>query len=181
MKIALTGHTAGLGAALYQELVLHHHTVVGLSLDNNFDINNIEQIVNAVMPCDIFINNAQTGFRQTELFFAVSQKWLHVPDKKIINISSLLTSVPTTPYYGWHDIEYYTQKIALEEAVRQVRNLKSNWPKICVVKPGPLTTAKTAGIPCDVFAKKLLNIIMTHDELFVEEIAIGQFTMWQDV
>jgi short-subunit dehydrogenase len=178
MKIAVTGHTQGLGKSLYKELVKQDHDVLGLSLENGYDINNISNIIDAIESSDCFINNAQDNFKQTELFLALSKKWLNVPGKKIINIGSLILSLPTTPYDSWHDIVYYTQKKALAESVKQVRNLKYNWPKICLINPGPLQTEHTSGMDTDQFAQEVLRII-TNSNFAIEEISIGLIDAWK--
>jgi short-subunit dehydrogenase len=177
MKISITGHTQGLGSALYRNLINHGHDVIGLSLDNEYNIHDTERILEQVLPTECFINNAQSGFAQTELFLAVSKQWLNVPDKKIINIGSLLMLLPSSPYSSWNDLEYFVHKLSLQEAVKQVRNQKYHWPKICTVNPGPLQTTHTVGMDTDLFAKEVLSII-ENSKFYIEEISIGLYNAW---
>ena len=56
-KIALTGHTSGLGLAIHN----HFSIECVFSRSNNYDLldaKNIKSMVNAAQDCDIFINNA---------------------------------------------------------------------------------------------------------------------------
>lgn len=176
-KIAITGHSAGIGQALASLYQQKNYEVVGLSRRNGFNIKYIPKILNEIADCDIFINNAQSGFAQTELLFSVYEKWKGVSNKKIINISTMMTSLPVSPIPGYHLLQYHTQKIALEEAIRQLRNL-SDWPKICLVKPGAIGTQPGQTTPrpyADVnsWAKRLVDILDSGPDLEVEEIGLG--------
>ena len=90
-RIAITGHSAGIGQAFAKIYKEQGHEVVGLSRRNGFNIRNIPKLLGEIESCDIFINNAQIGFAQTELLFAVHQAWQGVPNKQIISISTLMT------------------------------------------------------------------------------------------
>jgi NADP-dependent 3-hydroxy acid dehydrogenase YdfG len=74
-KIAITGHTAGIGQAFANRLEADGHTIIGLSKRNGDNIRNIPKIVEKVIPCDMWINNAQAGYAQTELLFRVVENW----------------------------------------------------------------------------------------------------------
>jgi len=177
MKIAITGHTAGIGQALSKVYELHGHEIVGLSRRNGYNIRSTPKLLAMIEPCDIFINNAQVGFAQTELLFAVYKAWQGKEGKKIINISTMLTSTPISSLPGLDMTEYYIQKQALEETVRQLRHLK-NWPKLCLVKPGgvatqPGQTSPRPNADADHWATTLVKILDTGIDLEVEEIALG--------
>ena len=134
MKIAITGHTAGIGAALAE--AYYGNEIVGLSRQNGYNIRSIPKIADAIESCDVFINNAQAGFAQTELLFEVQRRWAGT-DKHIIVISTMLAQEPACRMSGME--EYHLQKVALEEAVQQLRfkNLK---PRITLVRPGKVAT-----------------------------------------
>ena len=66
MKIAITGHTSGIGQALARQYEQRGHTIVGLSKRDGNDIRNIPKIADQIESCDLFINNAQQGFYQTD-------------------------------------------------------------------------------------------------------------------
>ena len=176
-RIAITGHSAGIGQALAKIYQSHGHEIVGLSRRNGYNIRSIPKIIEKVRDCDIFINNAQAGFAQTELLFAVYKEWQGKENKKIINISTMMTLEPVSTIPGIEMIEYHNQKLALEQAHRQLLYLH-NWPKLCLVKPGAVATQLEQTSPrpyanVDVWAEKLINILDAGPDLDVGEIALG--------
>ncbi len=176
MKIAITGHSAGIGQALSDALTKAGHQVIGLSRRNGYNIRSVPKLVDAIADCDIFVNNAQAGFAQTELLFAVYKQWMGVKNKKIINISTFMTSEPVSSLPGLEMTEYYVQKHALEEAIKQLRYLR-NWPKLCLVKPGAVATQPDQVSPrpyadVTVWAQKILDLLDTGQDLEIQEIAL---------
>lgn len=131
MKIAITGHTAGIGQALAE--AYYGNEIIGLSTREGNNIRNTLKIAGMIEPCDVFINNAQIGFAQTELLFEVHRRWANT-NKHIIVISSMMTQHPVSVMEGLD--EYRVEKVALEEAVRQLRYKNPNGPYITLVRPG---------------------------------------------
>ena len=131
MKIAITGHTAGIGQALAE--AYYGNEIVGLSTREGNNIRNIPKIAGLIEPCDVFINNAQAGFAQTELLFEVHRRWSDT-NKHIIVISTMMAQHPVSVLEGMD--EYRLQKVALEEAVHQLRYKNYNGPRITLVRPG---------------------------------------------
>jgi nucleoside-diphosphate-sugar epimerase len=177
MKIAITGHTAGIGKALAEIYAAKGYDIVGLSRRNGYNIRSITKVVATIEPCDVFINNAQVGFAQTELLFAVYKSWQDRKDKKIINVSTMLTSSPVSSLPGIEMTEYYVQKKSLEEAIAQLRNLRSG-PKICLVKPGAVATQPGQTDPMlyanvNEWANQLVTILDAGPKLEVSEISLG--------
>lgn len=177
MKIAITGHSAGIGQALAKIYAAQGHEIVGLSRRNGYNIRSIPKLLSMIEPCDMFINNAQVGFAQTELLFAVYQAWQGQQGKKIVNISTMLTSAPVSSLPGLDMTAYYVQKQALEETIRQLRHFR-NWPKLCLVKPGGVATQPDQTSPrpyadVDQWAATLIKILDAGPDLEVEEIALG--------
>lgn len=177
MKIAITGHTAGIGQALAKIYSEKGHEIIGLSRRNGYNIRSINKVVSMIKPCDVFINNAQVGFAQTELLFAVYKEWTTQIHKKIINISTMMTSLPISSLPGIEMTEYYVQKKSLEEATTQLSNL-NNGPKIYLVKPGAIATQPGQISPrpyadVDQWAKQLIEILEVGPNLEVREISLG--------
>ena len=143
MKIAITGHTAGIGQAFAKILADRGHDIVGLSKRHGDNIRNTVKIVEKITPCDMFINNAQAGYAQTELLYAVWQAWQDQPGKYIWCIGTMMTQSPvnqTVP--GQSDLamsQYRNQKIALDDAIAQLRN-KKHMPVITMIRPGAVAT-----------------------------------------
>ena len=96
MKIAITGATAGIGQALAKVYQSQGHEIVGLSRRNGHNIRNISKITTHIEPCDMFVNNAQAGFAQTELLFEMYRLWKGQQGKCIINISTMMTTQPVS-------------------------------------------------------------------------------------
>jgi len=175
--IAITGHSAGIGQALANIYQQKGHNIIGLSRRNGYNIRSIPKIVNQIKDSDIFINNAQAGFAQTELLFAMYKEWHGVENKKIINISTMMTSGPISTLPGLDITEYYVQKVALEEAIKQLRHYQ-NWPKLCLIKPGGVATQPGQSSPrpyADVhtWAQKIVEILDAGPDLEVAELSLG--------
>lgn len=58
MKIAITGHTSGLGKFLFENLS-RYHQCQGFSRSNGFDLKrDSEKVIKLIKNCDLFINNS---------------------------------------------------------------------------------------------------------------------------
>ena len=177
MKIAITGHTAGIGQALAQEYTLASHKIVGLSTREGNNIRNIPKICNQIESCDMFINNAQAGYAQTELLFEMANRWQGT-GKHILIISSMMTQQPVSSLTGLDMDHYRVQKIVLEEAVKQIRNRKLKI-KITIVRPGNIATSADKTVPpaADVnnWARTLINLLDTaeNNNLVIPDISLG--------
>jgi nucleoside-diphosphate-sugar epimerase len=180
MKIAITGHTAGIGQAFTKILELRGHEVIGISRRTGENIRRTEHVANLIAPCDMFINNAQTQYAQTELLYAVWQRWQGQQDKYIWNISTQMTEQPIngTPD-GQEDVAmsaYRNQKLALEEASRQLR-FKNVWPSISIIRPGGVSTQEqfnnTNKADVHNWAKSIIDIFSNNDNIRISEISVG--------
>jgi NAD(P)-dependent dehydrogenase (short-subunit alcohol dehydrogenase family) len=93
LKIAITGHSKGIGKALSDLLISQGHTVIGFSRSNGYNIRDFlvrKAIIEQSADCDIFINNAYSYGAQTELLKALIPLW-EGSNKFIINIGSKVT------------------------------------------------------------------------------------------
>lgn len=175
MKIAITGHTAGIGQALANEYILAGYEIVGLSQREGNNIRNIPKICSQIETCDIFVNNAQAGYAQTELLFEIANRWAET-GKQIIVISTMMTQDPIA--FEPSLDQYRVQKLALEEAVHQIRNRRIG-VRITLVRPGNIATSPDKTVPpaADVnnWAKTLLNIlnIANNNNLVIPDISLG--------
>ena len=177
MKIAITGHTAGIGQALAKEYTSDGHEVVGLSQREGNNIRNTSKICNQIEPCDIFVNNAQAGYAQTELLFEMAQRWQGT-GKHIIVISTIMTQEPVSSIPGLDMDQYRIQKLALEEAVKQIRYRRLK-VKITLVRPGNVATGADKTVPpaADVnnWARTLLDMldITARNNLKILDLSLG--------
>jgi len=136
MKVAITGHSAGIGQALSKQFEANGHEVVGLSRRNGYNIRSLPKVVGMIEPCDVFINNAQVGYAQTELLFEVWRRW-QGQQKYIINIGTAMTDMLLPPKEEWD--EYIIQKKALDLAT-QLLEQRSQWPRLMLIRPGAVAT-----------------------------------------
>ena len=177
MKIAITGHTAGIGQALAQEYCIDGHEVVGLSRRDGNNIRNTPKICNQIEPCDVFVNNAQTGYAQTELLFEMVKRWQGTC-KHIIVISTMMTQDPVCVLPGLDMLAYHQQKVTLEEMVKQLRHQHLG-VKITIVRPGNIATSLDKTVPpaADVnnWARTVLDLLdmAKNNNLTIPDISLG--------
>jgi hypothetical protein len=136
MKIAITGHSAGIGQALAKRFEAQGHEIIGLSRRNGYNIRSLPKVAGMIESCDMFINNAQVGYAQTELLFEVWRRW-QGQQKYIVNVSTQMTDVLLPPKEEWD--EYIVQKKALELA-NQLLEQRSEWPRLLLVRPNGIAT-----------------------------------------
>jgi NADP-dependent 3-hydroxy acid dehydrogenase YdfG len=177
MKIAITGHTAGMGQALAQQYTVLGHEIIGLSRREGNNIRNIPKICDQIEPCDVFVNNAQAGYAQTELLFEMSRRWANT-GKQIVVVSTMMTQDPVSVLPGLDMDHYRVQKVALEEAVKQIR---SRWIgiKFLLVRPGNIATSADKTVPpaadVDNWAKTLIDILelVNNNRLSIQDVSLG--------
>ena len=115
MRIALTGHTKGLGLSLYNSLSKDHE-VVGFSRSNNYDIknpHNRSNIIDMVKDVDVFINLVHNYYHQSDLLLQLHKSWKGL-NKTIINVSSGVVQDDEWANNDYDMMEYKIQKINLE-------------------------------------------------------------------
>jgi NADP-dependent 3-hydroxy acid dehydrogenase YdfG len=144
MKIAITGHSKGIGQALANKLQDMGHTIVGFSRSNGYDVTApgvIEKIVLQSAECDMFINNAPGKYAQAELVYEMANKW-QGQQKTIVCITSRMAVSWTVKH---PELGYRNTKKALDLAVEHVRNMWS-WPRVCLVRPPSINTERSAWV-----------------------------------
>jgi hypothetical protein len=177
MKIAITGHSAGIGQALAKQYESRGHEIVGISRRDGYNIRVIPKIADMIEPCDMFVNNAQAGYAQTELLFEMAQRWQGTR-KHIMIISTMMTQDPISPIPGLDMDAYRIQKISLEEAVKQIRHQQLKI-KLTLIRPGMVGTAPDRPVPpaadVDVWAGTLVQALEMADVngLFIPDISLG--------
>ena len=132
-----------------------------------------------IAPCDLFINNAQADFAQTELLYEMWERW-QGQEKYIWNVSTMMTQQPiNTRPDGQSDIKmsfYRIQKLALEEASRQL-SFKSNWPEISIIRPGGVATQQdfdnTNKANVDKWVSSVIDTFTHNDNIKITDISIA--------
>jgi hypothetical protein len=113
MKIVITGHTGGLGLAIYNHFICseNSHHVVGLSRSNGYDINDTDKIIEVAETADIFFNNAYSGLAQSELI------------RGLMNRTRIVTSGSMGADYHHLDNQYYRDKHNIEQCHRSIKKI----------------------------------------------------------
>ena len=155
LKIAITGGNNGLGASFAKAWIDHGYHVDIFSRSTGHDINDTDNIANAIIHHDLLINNAYSGHAQTNLLYKIFELW-QGQKKYIINISSELTKrmvhytkngpEPLKWPQGQRDPIYRTAKVALEDA-HIFLSQQEDWPKMQLIRPGMLDTPRQAFVP----------------------------------
>lgn len=134
MKIVITGHTSGLGKAIYDRFEKKHQ-VVGLSRSTGHDLSsNIRPFL--IDDFDIYVNNAYYNYSQTDLLYRLFDRNKY-RDCTIINIGSVSAD-------GNKDTvnEYAVHKAALEKACTQLQLIDSDC-RVIHLKLGRMNTPMT--------------------------------------
>ena len=126
MLVAITGHESGLGKALYNVF----DNTLGFDITNGYDINNYLQILDEADHCDVFINNAYSGFSQVNLLEELFNRWRN-SNKIIVNISSVAPNY-NTDYETFR--LYPTHKLALDDACYRLQGISKSC-KVINIKP----------------------------------------------
>ena len=156
MKIALTGHLAGLGECLYKMLSDAGHTVVGFDIQEGCDINNKDvrsSILEKSKDCDVFINNAYATPGQFELLsLFVESNYNGI----ILNVGTNATDVAqevldADPYWqeqndSWRS-QYLFEKKMQDDYIHIKRQQHKGKSILLTVKPGWLNTSLVNNVP----------------------------------
>jgi len=108
MKIAITGHTRGLGSFLAKDLSSSYEIY-----EAQERIEHVSALIDEVKNCDVFINNAHHKFCQVTLFLGLYDLWRLDNSKLIINIGSRAAEPNISTGF-----EYSASKAALMQAVK---------------------------------------------------------------
>jgi NAD(P)-dependent dehydrogenase (short-subunit alcohol dehydrogenase family) len=131
-KVAITGHSKGLGSILFERYSKKGLVVLGASRQNGYDLNN-SQTLNAfceqIKDYHLLINNAPGGFQRHVL-----RKMFHLwrgKDKIIMNVGSRATQFSVSAA-----MDYGTEKAALDFYVRSAQHFGQGSPHVLLIRPG---------------------------------------------
>ena len=181
-KIAITGHSKGIGEALTKLYTEAGHEVLGFSRSNGFDLFT-EEGRDAVLThddCDIFINNAFADASQITLFKAFYEKWRYDNTKTIVNINSRAKYGPIAGR------EYsMVKKMLHKEWVKILEDHGDRLCRIININPGYVDTqmirhptAKTYGFTHEIMQPDTLAGFIKFATDQPHHIEIGDFSVW---
>ena len=173
MKIAVTGHTAGIGLAIVN-LLKKDHTIIGFSRTNGYNLNDVDNIVSAAEQSDVFVNNAYYKYQQCEILKQLSHRWQGT-NKHIINIGSTCVNYPRIESELDSDPwEYRDHKTALEKMFRKL----AKQPNACIISlisPGAVDTDMIRHLT----VKKLSPVdVAEATNLLIQNKKIKELTLW---
>lgn len=186
MKVGITGHTRGIGQALFNEFVTRQHAVKGFSRSTGHDITDEQvrrNIVQELQDVDIFVNNAWSCPGQFELLTAFVEQWRDQPGKTIIHIGSKIIHLKPVPTQFQH---YVTDKQRQNDFIRS-RYFRAQ-PQILNVVLGLVDTDRAnynfvgEKIQPRDLAALVCDIIERRDRMYCQELVLdvaGQD--WKDI
>jgi len=175
LNVAVTGHTKGIGNAIFTTFNNNGHRTTGYSRSNGFDISN-EDIQNQILKecehIDVFVNNAYSPKAQTMLL----EKFLHMwkgTDKLIINLSSKLV------FYPGKTNEFFDTYMADKKDQNAIcsKRFYCDQPRILNIMPGLVDTEmsnifSSPKMTCENLAKFIYNIVQYKDIVSTQQIII---------
>ena len=138
MKVAITGHTSGIGLAIADAFRARGDEVVGMSRSNGYDLaKKRSKVVKVASKCDVFVNNRHqyNDDTQLQLLFAMAEAW-DGQDKTIVNLGSRAGEW----YLHGQSDAYSVYKHALDAACQQLFNRPDQRPRVMNVRPGWVDT-----------------------------------------
>ena len=179
VKVAITGHTSGIGLAVADAFRARGDEVVGLSRSTGYDLaKHRDKIVEAAAACDIFVNNRHqyNDDTQLQLLFALAERWKG-QDKTIINLGSRAGEC----YILGRPDPYSVYKHALDAACQQFFNRQDQRPRVVNIRPGWVDTESVQGrqvpklSPRDV-ANVVMWVIDQPSHVYVSSVTLAHHT-----
>ena len=148
-KIAIVGHTRGIGKAIADLYRKKKYTVVGLSSSNGYDLHCSQvEIMEQLYDCQLIVLNAYAGRGQMNLLKRIYGKFVF-EDKKV----AVITSTSGTPigedeeFLDPEYVEYCKNKKTLIEYIEQLQQELLNKPlSVYDVCPDVVDTDMTKGL-----------------------------------
>jgi len=180
MKVAITGHTSGIGQGLYHYFTAQGHEVQGYSRSTGYALPDAEDhVLEQIQHCDVFVNNALPV--SSQMFF-VQQLWpaWKDTDRTILVIGSVAASLQKIHHSEF--AEYQRQKSHLDVLCKHLRY--QNFPvrnscRLITVNPGFTSTnifAPGDPVPADQYMLSVADVVQTVDWVLNSTVAIDDIT-----
>ena len=128
-KIAITGHTKGLGHALFNYFHNNGDDVFGFSRSLGYILPfKMQEVLSLSDDADVFINNALPVTAQVSLLYQLYHRWKD-KQKIILTVGS-----HTTDDFHTEPNQYYAEKFGLDAACKNLRKLNPMC-RIILIRP----------------------------------------------
>jgi NADP-dependent 3-hydroxy acid dehydrogenase YdfG len=178
VRVAVTGHTGGIGLAIAEAFRARGHEVLGLSRSTGYDLAEPGRIVEAAAGCDLLVNNRHqyNDDSQLQVLFQMAERW-RGQDKTIVNLGSRAGEC----YILGRQDEYAVYKHALDAACQQLSNRSDQRPRVVNIRPGWVDTDSVKGrqvpklSPEDV-ARVVLWVVDQPPHVYVSAVTLSHHT-----
>jgi len=167
-RVAITGHTRGIGKQLWNRLEDRGIELKGFSRSNGYNllkVSTCKKVAQQVADwhADVFVNNAYVPDNQVRLLYLMYDHWKEKPSL-IINLSATSSdSITNFSQMGYNAdwTPYVSDKARLDWASLQLANMyKKHNCRVSLVKPGFVDTDSTA-----MFKEFAEDYMMTADSV----------------
>lgn len=187
-KVAITGHTKGIGKQLWIRLKARGFELKGFSKSTGYNLQKVstcKKVVKEVTDwgADVFINNAYVPDNQVRLLYLMYEEW-QAQSKLIVNLSATSSdSITNFSQMGYNSdwTPYVSDKARLDWASLQLSNMyKKGKCRVSLVKPGFVDTDSTAMfkkyakdymMSANTVAKQIESILYMNKEIQVRNIS----------
>lgn len=168
MKIFVTG-TQGIA----QAVTALPYNVVAVSRQTGHDIADWRSWVHEIKSCDVFVNNAQNKFYQTELLVHMAMAWKDQPEKIIVNIGSMVADYQRTTGEDNKFWDYRLEKQSLQNAyIKLSRDCQC---RIALINPGAVDTAMVKHLQCN---KMPTTLIAEYIDMIIKRPELRRLDLW---
>ena len=155
----------GIGQAICERLT--DHSVSCVSRSTGHDINSWTDWIGDFYNFDVFINNAQDNWCQTELLTHMANRWRDQSTRTIVNIGSIMASYGKSHGDDREFSQYRNQKRTLQDAFQQLS--QQCQCRLILINPGPTDTdlmreISVKKMPADCVAK-YVQLALTNREI----------------
>ena len=183
-KIAIVGHTRGIGKAIADLYRKKKYTVVGLSSSNGYDLHCSQvEIMEQLDDCQLIVLNAYAGRGQMNLLKRIYGKFVF-EDKKV----AVITSTSGTPigedeeFLDPEYVEYCKNKKTLIEYIEQLQQELLNKPlSVYDVCPDVVDTEMTKGLWEDLPKLKAVEVAEAVRYCFESTFNVNKIVMQKNV
>ena len=183
-KIAIIGHTKGIGKAIADMYKKKKYQVIGMSSSNGYDLQFSQiEIMQQLDDCQLIVLNAYVGRGQMNLLKRIYGKFVF-EDKKV----AVITSTSGTPIGADEDLlnpeykEYCENKKNLMEYIEQLQQELINKPlSVYDICPDVVDTDMTKGLWQDLPKLKAVEVAEAVRYCFESTFNVNKIVMQKNV